>query len=431
MKQFAYKIRLTLAIIVFVLTILAFTCKVYPVAFLDLQAGPLMQRVLCDFSVYAAVLLGAIFLITLLFGRFYCSTLCPFGILQEIAALIFNRVNEPQEKYPYKYFIAALTAGFMIGGSAMLIRYIEPYTTFGSMITLSVFGIILTLAVLALVFFKNRFFCANICPVGTILGLIAKFSVNKIHMDEDICISCGICSRTCPTGCINYIDNIVDNENCLKCMKCLEACPKQAMQYGIMQKKSEEEEKEKFSLNRRNLILTASAFVLLGGAIKAGLEISKKLSDKLKNVILPPGSVNESRLLSKCLNCNLCVKNCPNGIIQKGDKNFGAVHINMEKGNKHCKYDCHKCSEVCPSGAIKKLSLEEKQKTRISMAVVNEEKCHSCSSCVIACPTGAISLNDAQKAVIDSSKCIGCGKCRSVCPENGIDIFTINEQQNI
>jgi len=389
--------------------------------------------VLFDFSVTALVLFAAVLLITLLFGRLYCSVICPFGILQEFAALLIKKsYSETQKSFGFKYLLAALFFGSLIGGSALIIRYFDPYSIFGSAFSLAVFGLIFTVLVLVLVFFKNRFFCTNICPVGTVLGLISKFSVNKIYMNTEKCISCGICERNCPAGCIDHCEDSVDNETCVKCFKCLSVCPKGAMEYGRKPSKPEKlEEKPEVDESRRRFLWLAGAMVMLGAGLAAGVNLAKNVAKKVKDIILPAGAGDANRFMNKCLNCNLCVENCPNEIIQKADKDFGAVYIDYSKGRHHCKYDCHKCSEVCPSGAIKKISLEEKQKTRIAMAVVSEEKCQKCAVCSLECPTGAITLEQNKTAVVDASKCIGCGLCKTACPHNAIEIFAVNEQKSV
>ncbi len=422
-----YKIRFSIAIIVFIIAILGILGIFYPLPFFDIQIAPLLQRAIVDFTVIGAVTLAIMLILTLLFGRMYCSLICPFGIFQELIALFRGEGNEETRKnLPFKYFITAITFGAMLGGSALLIRHIEPYTYFGSAFTLSVIGIIAVIAVIVLTVFKNRYFCTNICPVGCILGLISKFSLLKIYIDEKECLSCTMCERNCPAGCIEVDEAKVDNETCVKCFKCLGECPKNAIKYGIKPKNE-----VKFSPKRRELITLGAALVVLGGAVKAGIEIGKTAAEKIKNIILPPGAENAQRMFNKCLNCNLCIKACPNKILTKADKDFGAVHIDYTKGEKHCKYDCKECSKVCPSGAIKKITLEEKQRTRIAMAVVNPEKCTHNGVCVEVCPAHAITKEGNSPAKIDASKCIGCGKCKTVCTPGAIEIFAINEQQRV
>lgn len=182
-----YKIRFSIAIIFLLLAIAGICGVFYPVKIFDIQILPVLQRVFIDFSVIALILLLGIVILTIIFGRLYCSLMCPLGIIQEIAGIIFfrgKRKNKYTKNYPVKYFIAAITLGILAGGSAIALRYIEPYTYFGSAFTLSVTGLSAIVVILILTFFKNRFFCVNICPAGTILGLISKFSLNKIYIKK-------------------------------------------------------------------------------------------------------------------------------------------------------------------------------------------------------------------------------------------------------
>lgn len=410
---------------ILILAIVAILGICYPVKIFDIQLTALLGRVFADFSVAVVFLLAGIFLFTFLFGRLYCSTICPFGILQEIAALIFRKKNSFRKNLPVKYFIAALTFGSLIGGSALFIRYIDPYTIFGSAISLSAIGVIVTAAVLAVVFFKNRFFCTNICPVGAILGLFSKFSVYKIFIDKEKCGSCGLCAKACPSGCINEKEKFVDNETCIKCLKCLKECRKEAIKYGLSP-----QTQVKFSGQRRELIFAASALVVFGGALKAGIEIGKNFAKKVRDIILPPGALNTSHMANKCLNCNLCIENCPNKILAKADSEYPAVHIDYSQGEGWCKYDCNQCSNVCPSGALKRLSLKEKQKTRIAMAMINDEKCTQCGVCTFDCPLGAITKTNG-KTLINGSLCIGCARCTKSCKFGAIEIFAVKEQKII
>ena len=422
-----YKIRFGIAILIFITAILGITGIFYPLPLFDIQTAPLIQRVIIDFTVISIASLAIILLLTLLFGRFYCSLLCPLGIIQEITALFRGEGNEePRKNLPVKYFITAITLGVMIGGSALLIRYLEPYTYFGSAFTLSIIGIIALIAIIVLTLFKNRYFCTNICPIGCLLGLLSKLSLFKMYIDKNECLSCGMCERNCPSGCIDSGEQYIDNETCVKCLKCKGLCPKDAIKYGIKPK-----EEVIFNPKRRELITFGAALIVLAGAIKAGIEIGKTAAEKIKNVILPPGAENAQRMFNKCLNCNLCVNACPNKILTKADKDFGAVHIDYTKGEKYCKYDCIECAKVCPSGAIKKISLDKKQETRIAMAVINPDKCSKNGACIKVCQVNAITKEENEPAKIDASKCIGCGRCKTVCNSNAIEVFAINEQQRV
>lgn len=415
-----YVIRISVAGIILLLSILAISGLLYPIKIFNIEFSALLQRVLFNFSISSLILFCILIGLTLIFGRFYCSTICPLGIFQEfVSLLIYKKNNEPRGNYIFKYIISGITIGALIGGSALLIRHIDNFAIFGSAASLTIYGLIITAIILTIVFFKNRFFCTNICPVGAIIGFLSKFAPNKIYMSDE-CISCGMCERNCPAGCIDASENIVDNEMCLKCFKCIEVCPKDAMKYGIKPK-----QEIKFNINRREAIRSIALLATLGAGYALGINLAKKAVKSVQNIIFPAGAENSARMQTKCLNCNLCINNCPNKILSKADNNSPTIYINYEKGKKYCEYNCKECSNVCPSGAIKKISLEEKQNTRIAMAVI-DQNCAGCGHCVDGCPKKAITLG--RIAEIDGSKCIGCGKCKLLCPYGEIKIFAVNKQ---
>ncbi|HIS88706.1 TPA: 4Fe-4S binding protein [Candidatus Avigastranaerophilus faecigallinarum] len=421
-----YKTRLIIAIVVLLLAILGIYGVFYSVKFFDIQILPLVQRVIVDFSILALSLLIGIIILTVLFGRIYCSTICPLGIIQELMSILFfgkKRKNKYIKSYPIKYFILAISLGILFGGSATFIRYIEPYSYFGSALTFSIVGIIALLGIIILTFFKNRFFCTNICPAGTILGLISKFSRNKIYIEKDKCISCGNCENKCPAGCIDSKNKKVNNETCIKCLKCIEICPKDSIKYG-----KELKEQIKFSIQRRKIIISTAVLAVFGSMIKTGIIIKDKIAEKYRDVILPPGAESEERLINTCYNCNLCVENCPTKIISKANNEFPTIHIDYKNGN--CEKECNKCSQVCPTGAIKRLSIEEKQKTRIAMAMIKKENCIECGLCKTSCPYGAIIIAE-DGTSINAEKCIGCGACKKACNTDAIEIYAVKKQSII
>ena len=418
-------LRKGVAVVVGLLTIAAFTGFFYPIPFLDIQFVALTQRVMIDFSVIAAIWLGVLAVLTCLFGRIYCSLLCPLGILQQAVFLIFrHKKREYISNKPYKYFWSAFVFGTLLGGTALFIRYLDPYTLFGSALSRAWFGGVAVGAIILLTAFKKRFFCTNICPVGVVLGLLSRKAVNKIYIDEKSCVSCGQCSVKCPSSCIDFKNKKVDNETCVKCLNCLTVCPKKSLHFGIKKVAH-----VPFSMTRRQLIIGGAALAIFGAAAKNGIEFSKSVAAKAKRVLLPAGAGNAGDFANKCLNCNLCVQNCPMKIIKKADADYSTVHLDY--GDSFCDYSCHKCSEVCPSGAIRKITLAEKQETQLGVAVLDENVCIKCGLCVHACPRKIISKEDGACPDIGADKCIGCGACQAACPVKAIKIYPAAGQRRI
>lgn len=415
-------VRGSIAVIIGILSLLAFSGLFYPIKVFDIQLTALLQRVLVDFSLMAMILLCGLIILTLLFGRIYCSTLCPLGLLQELMMLIFRRKVAVQANQPYKYFLTAIVFGCLIGGTAYLARLIDPYTIFGSFASGVGFGLIFIMIVGVLVWFKGRLFCANICPVGVVLGLISKKSANQIYMDKECCVSCGLCAAKCPTGSIDFKNKIVDNETCIKCFRCLSGCRRGGLHYGI-----KPADNIPFNLSRRKFLLSSAVVAVLAVAVRSGVGFSKTVAAKIKKAILPAGAVSAEDFANRCLNCNLCVQNCPMKVLKKADEDYPTVHIDYKES--FCDYNCNKCSQVCPSGAIKRLSLSEKQRTKIGLAVIDNEICIKCGLCVGKCPRQIIKKENGGYPEITKEECIGCGACQNVCPVKAITLSALEVQE--
>ena len=418
--------RYFVAGVVLILCVMALCGYAYPLKIFDIQFVPALQNGLISGFSVAFILFGAVIGLTLLFGRIYCSTLCPLGLYQEILTLVFRpfykkRHRQTMKHYRAAYWGAAILFGTLCGGTVVLLRMFDPYSVAGNVFSGAWFGIGFAVALGVLVFFKKRFFCVNICPVGVILGVLSRFSPYQIRIDTDKCKACGLCARECPCGSIDFKNHRVNNETCVKCFKCLPHCAHQALFYGLPKKKTIE-----FSLKRRQLILAGAMVAVFGAAFKSGAALSQLAARKIKKVILPAGSENAEKFANRCLNCNLCVQNCPMKIIKPATADAPFVHLDY--GDKYCDFDCHKCSEICPSGAIKRLTLAQKQSTKIATAVVREDVCISCGLCVRECPKQIIIKEDGEVPIIRFDACIGCGKCASVCPVKAISIATVDQQ---
>ena len=429
MKKSLIILRKIVALAVLWLTIVAFVSHIYPIQILDVQLAALIERCLTNISVIAIALFVTILVLTILFGRVYCSTLCPLGIYQEILTIIFKPFSKKRQithlkHYPIGYALAVMGWGMLIGGTVACLRFVDPYSITGLSLSYTLYGTIFIVVLTVLVFFKKRFFCTSICPVGAVLGLLSRFSLFQVRIDDEKCKMCGVCTKVCPCDSIDFKTNTVNNETCVKCFDCLNHCHHGALYYGLPKEKPVE-----FNIKRRQLIKSGIVLALFGATVKSGIELSKIIGSKVKKVILPAGAQSVEKFANHCLNCNLCVKQCPQNIIKKATAETPFVHIEYNKN--YCKYECHKCSSVCPSGAIKRLSLKEKQHTQIAIAHVDENTCIQCGLCVGECPREIIIKEFGEFPIISEDKCIGCGKCASVCPVHAISMVAVDKQRTL
>ena len=419
--------RYAIAIMFLVLCGLAFFKHIYPLKIFDVQFTASLQSGIVSGVGIGFILFVALIVITLLFGRVYCGAFCPLGLYQEFLSVLFKPFHRKgkfivMKHYVFAYFFAAILFGLLFGGTVVVLRLFDPYAIFGNALSGAAFGLGFAVFLALLVFFKKRFFCTNICPVGAILGFISRFSLLKIRIDTEKCKICSLCAGSCPCGSIDFKNHTVHNETCIKCFKCLGSCQHGALYYGLPKKKMVE-----FSPKRRQLLTAGMVVVLFGAAFKCGIKLSETVASKVKKLILPAGSGNSKDFINRCLNCNLCVQNCPMKIIKPATKDIPVVHLDYKRGG-YCSYKCHKCSEVCPSGAIKRISLKEKQNTKIAIATVHEDICIQCGVCAFECPKKIIKKDKGKFPIIRFEQCIGCGKCASVCPVKAIEIEPLDKQ---
>ena len=222
-------------------------------------------------------------------------------------------------------------------------------------------------------------------------------------------------------GSIDVRTKTVNNETCVRCFKCLNGCARNSLFFG-----RRPAQPVPFNPDRRQWLKTGAVVGLFLVSVKAGWVWAQAMASSVKKRIVPPGAGSAEKLANRCLNCNLCVQNCPMHIIQKADDAYPAVHIDFN--GRYCRFDCHRCSDVCPAGALKRMTLAQKQKTQIGLAEIDPQICVKCGRCVNVCPKEAVSRKRRAFPVVDEQKCIGCGLCQSVCPVQAIQIAAVQEQ---
>ena len=474
------KVRITLAAIVFVLITLLFLDVTGTLhQWLGWLAKIQFLPALLAMNVVVVILLLAL---TLIFGRIYCSVICPLGIMQDVISWIHgkqkkNRFSFSKEKKWLRYTMLVLFVIALIAGVHSLVALLAPYSSYGRIVTnllkpiyeggnnvlasiaehfnsyafyhvdvwikslpTFIIAAVIFVILFVLAWRNGRTYCNTICPVGTFLSFFARFSWMKINFDEEKCKNCGKCSRNCKAACIDYKNHTVDYSRCVVCGNCLGQCNFGALHYEHpkkVKKASTTEVKEPVDSARRSFLLgatLASSAVLLAQEKKkvdGGLaKIEDKVAPTRNTHITPPGSRSAKNMASKCTGCQLCVSQCPNEVLRPSTDLLHLMQPEMSYERGYCRIECNRCSEVCPTGAIRLLPLEEKSSTQIGHAVWIKKNCIpvtdgvECGNCERHCPVGAIMMvpldeNDEESVMIptvNEARCIGCGACENLCP---------------
>jgi len=476
------KIRIASSIFFFVLTTLLFLDFT---GIIHLWFGWMakIQLIPAILAINTAVLVGLIIL-TLLFGRIYCSVICPLGIFQDGVSNISGRRKKKKNRFRFslakpwlRYGVLGLFIAGMIAGVSAMVSLLEPYSAFGriaanffapvyrmgnNMLALLAeradsyafystdvwvkgwitFGVAaITLVAISILAWRNgRTYCNTICPAGTLLGFLSRFSLLRLTFNADKCTNCKACERACKSSCIDAASMSIDHSRCVDCFNCIEKCKSGAMRYVSVKtgkKKSAESIATNQEFTRRNL-LTLFGTMAMTSTIKAqqlhvdgGLaEIEDKKIPDRKTPIVPPGALGLKNMKDHCTACQLCVSACPNSVLRPSNKlaTFMQPEMSFERG--YCRPECTECSQVCPTSAIKPITTADKSATSVGIAVWIKDNCVvntdkvQCKNCERRCPTGAITLvncdpdnSDSLKTpVIDRELCLGCGACEYQCP---------------
>lgn len=388
----------------------------------------------------------SLIVLTLALGRLYCSVICPLGILQDLLA----KLNRKKNHYSYspalnrlRYTVLLLFLALLVAGLGTIAGLLAPYSTFGRIVetlshplaSLTMTGIALVSLFLlgVLAYLGGRTYCNTICPVGTILGFLSRFSLLKMVIDTDKCKNCGKCAKNCKASCLDAKNHSIDYSRCVVCGECQAQCAFGAIEYKTARRSAQGKGTD---TGRREFLVGAGLAVATAALaeekikVDGGLAvIEDKIAPERLTQITPPGSFSASHMQQHCTACQLCVSKCPNDVLRPSTELGNLMQPVMSYENGYCRVECNTCSSVCPTGAIRPITLAEKSSTQIGHAVWVEKNCvpvadgHECGNCARHCPSGAIQMvhpgGDESKAkvpVIDESRCIGCGACEYLCP---------------
>ena len=423
------------------------------------------------------IILAVLLVLSLLFGRIYCSVICPLGTFQDVLSWktgLFRKKRKYRYSYTkpqnwIRYSILALTLIVFVFGSSFLVLLFDPYSTFGRIISqlfkpLVIFAnnglahllgktgnysiyevkqlsfIPLAFGVALLFFYKvtemswtnGRSYCNVICPVGTGLGLLSKFSLFRIKFDESSCNQCGSCAMKCKSQCIDSKQMKVDDSRCVSCFNCIGACKRGGISYEYRYKKQPVAKPTESNLNnsRRTFLLTSGAILTTAALAKPKKLISGNDPIFSRNPIMPPGAGSIEHFSQHCTACQLCVTKCPMQVLKPAALEYGISGITQPhlvfSTEVFCSYDCNICTTVCPTSALKKLSVPEKKLAQIGVANFRKDKCvvftndKDCGACSEHCPTQAVHMIPYKDGLtipeVTKDLCIGCGACESICP---------------
>ena len=425
-------IRLSVATIVFGLFTALFA-GVGKLEFLaEWQIVPAILRIIAYAGAGAVVVLLILLLTAVIAGRWYCALLCPLGIYFDLVDLIPcpGKSSVKQNFIFLRLAVVVLCLSLLIEGISGDFMLFDPYSNFGRTVSgllrgsFSV-GMLVSLCVLtALAIWKRRFYCTSICPVGTLLNLLSRHSLFKLRIKEN-CVKCRQCEKKCPAGCIDIENTTIDNGRCVRCAVCLDECNFSAI--GFTGKKIPVKSAD---ISRRDFIKRGSVAIgsTVAGTVMLKLGIDKFAPDVAFSKILPPGAGTMARFSKKCTSCLICVQNCPQNIIRPAVG--GDAPVSLDLHHNFCSWDCKMCSDICPTGALHELSLEEKQHTQIALAQISSS-CVGCRKCVPVCHAKAISMKPNGCAAVEPQSCVGCGRCTFECPVKAISLMPVAIQKEL
>jgi polyferredoxin len=205
---------------------------------------------------------------------------------------------------------------------------------------------------------RPRFYCRFICPAGALFSLLSRFSIWRIGKTRDECTDCRLCEKNCEGAC-QPTSQIKWNE-CVLCVNCLDDCRHGLMTY--QNKPSASGEIVTPDLSRRQFLVSAVS----GASAIPMLRLSGNLAGNWNpSLIRPPGALPEKEFLSRCVKCGQCMRICPTNVIhaaglEGGLEGLWTPVLNFRIGTSGCQFNCIACGNLCPTAAIRPISLDER-----------------------------------------------------------------------
>lgn len=433
-------------------------------------------------------LLAAIILISpLIFGRAFCGWICPMGTLIDAS----DHILKPKKRRDFRHLrflkLAILTAVIVlaifgvqyawlldplpiawrsIGVIGLAFFFLLSDSILSGLISIGIFPdallsfqdkiagflfpvaspnfgglvapLIIFLIILGLSRLSRRFWCRYLCPLGALLGLVARISPLRRIVDADKCSACGICRHKCKMDAIEPDFVTTAKSECILCLNCKYDCATEAISFGW---RAPTQMMNKVDLSRRAFIGTSLTALAGVGFLKIN-KVNPRHSDRL---IRPPGALNEDDFLERCIRCGECVRICSTSgkclqfsVLESGLEGFMTPLAEYRRG--YCEYNCNLCGQICPTKAIQPLNVSAKQKAKMGQAIFLKDRCipyrlnENCIVCEEHCPIPdkAIKINTRENEdpvtgrkrmvsypYVDETLCIGCGICENKCPLNG------------
>lgn len=438
---------------------------------------------------------------TLVFGRVYCSVVCPLGVMQDVFTWLSMRPRRRRYRLGYtkantaaRIIILALFAVLLLAGLTWAAALIAPYSAYGRIVRelvdpvyigannllaswaeradsyafysvaqrpvvwVPLLTAVVTMVALAITAWRSgRAYCNTVCPVGTVLGYLSRYSLLAPVIDTSKCNNCGLCARHCKARCIDSKAHAIDYTRCVACMDCIDTCRHGAISYTRRAKAEAPAHAEETpaDTSRRTFMATAAIAATAAASaashktVDGGLaEVLDKKAPVRTTPVLPPGAVSLRHFARHCTSCQLCVGACPSHVLRPSTDLSRLMQPESGFETGYCRTECTRCSDACPTGAILPVSREEKSSLKRGYAVWIKENCvvltddEACGNCARHCPAGAIAMvhTDAGDPTsplipaVDTERCIGCGACENLCPArpfSAIYVEGVDKQRTI